>query len=58
MPLTLASSWGYTQADNLSGRGIFNNEYAPPTEGHALTSNWDLGSHNEGLRNAWKTQQI
>ena len=48
--LDTASSWGYTQADNLSGRGIFNNEYAPPTEGHALTSNWDLGSHNEGLR--------
>ena len=43
-------SWGYTQPDNLSGRGIFNNEYAPATEGHALTSNWDLGSHNEGLR--------
>ena len=37
-------------SDNLSGRGIFNNEYAPPTEGHALTSNWVLGSHNEGLR--------
>ena len=48
--LDTASSWGYTQSDNLSGRGIFNNEYAPPTEGHALTSNWDLGSHNEGLR--------
>ena len=48
--LDTPSSWGYTQADNLSGRGIFNNEYAPATEGHALTSNWDLGSHNEGLR--------
>jgi len=48
--LDTASSWGYTQADNLSGRGIYNNEYAPPTSGHALTSNWDLGSHNEGLR--------
>jgi len=48
--LDTASSWSYTQADNLSGRGIFNNEYAPPTEGHALTTNWDLGSHNEGLR--------
>ena len=48
--LDTASSWGYTQADNLSGRGIFNNEYAPPTMGHALTSNWDIGFHNEGFR--------
>jgi len=29
---------------------VYNNEYAPPTEGHALSTNWDLGSHNEGLR--------
>ena len=30
------------------------NEYAPPTSGHALTTNWDLGSHNEGL---WKRME-
>jgi len=48
--LDTASSWGYSTTNNLSGRGIFNNEYAPPTSGHALTTNWDLGSHNEGLR--------
>ena len=48
--LDTASSWGYDDTNNLSGRGIFNNEYAPPTSGHALTTNWDLGSHNEGLR--------
>jgi len=48
--LDTASSWGYDNANNLSGRGIFNNEYAPATSGHALTTNWDLGSHNEALR--------
>jgi hypothetical protein len=48
--LDTPSSWGYDISDNLSGRGIFNNEYAPATSGHALTTNWDLGSHNEGLR--------
>ena len=48
--LDTPSSWGYSTANNLSGRGVYNNEYAPPTEGHALTTNWDLGSHNEGLR--------
>ena len=48
--LDTATSWGFDDANNLSGRGIFNNEYAPPTSGHALTTNWDLGSHNEGLR--------
>ena len=48
--LDTASSWGYDKANNLSGRGIFNNEYAHATDGHALTTNWDLGSHNEGLR--------
>jgi len=47
--LDTASSWGFDNANNLSGRGIFNNEYAPATEGHALTTNGDLGSHNEGL---------
>ena len=48
--LDTASSWGYSTANNLSGRGVYNNEYAPPTAGSALTTNWDLGSHNEGLR--------
>jgi len=48
--LDTPSSWGYNTGNNLSGRGIFNNEYAPATSGHALTTNWDLGSHNEGLR--------
>jgi len=48
--LDTPSSWGYSTANNLSGRGIYNNEYAPATSGHALTTNWDLGSHNEGLR--------
>jgi len=48
--LDTASSWGYSTGNSLSGKGVFNNEYAPPTEGHALTTNWDLGSHNEGLR--------
>ena len=52
--LDTASSWGYSTANNLSGRGIFNNEYAPPTSGQALTTNWDLGSHNEGL---WKRME-
>ena len=48
--LDTPSSWGFDTTDNLSGHGIYNNEYAPPTSGHALTTNWDLGSHNEGLR--------
>ena len=48
--LDTASSWGYSTANSLSGKGIFNNEYAPPTSGSALTTNWDLGTHNEGLR--------
>jgi len=48
--LDTASSWGYDTADDLSEKGVYNNEYAPPTSGHALTTNWDLGSHNEGLR--------
>jgi hypothetical protein len=50
--LDTPSSWGYSAqaANNLSGKGVFNNEYAPPTSGSALTANWDLGSHNEGLR--------
>jgi len=48
--LDTASSWGYSTGNSLSGKGIFNNEYAPPTEGQALSTNWDLGSHNEGLR--------
>ena len=48
--LDTASSWGYNTGNSLSGKGVYNNEYAPPTEGHALSTNWDLGSHNEGLR--------
>ena len=48
--LDTASSWGYNTGNNLSGKGVYNNEYAPPTEGQALSTNWDLGSHNEGLR--------
>jgi hypothetical protein len=50
--LDTPSSWGYSAqaANNLSGKGVFNNEYAPPTSGSAFTANWDLGSHNEGLR--------
>jgi len=48
--LDTASSWGYSTVDSLSGKGVFNNEYALPTEGHALATNWDLGSQNECLR--------
>jgi len=48
--LDTASSWGYSTSNNLSGRGVYNNEFAPPTSGSALSTNWDLGSHNEGLR--------
>ena len=49
MPLILLLR-GDSTVDSLSGKGVFNNEYAPRTEGHALATNWDLGSHNEGLR--------
>jgi hypothetical protein len=48
--LDTASSWVFFSGNSLSGKGVFKNEYAPPTEGHALSTNWDLGSHNEGLR--------
>ena len=48
--LDTPSSWGYSTGNSLSGKGVFNNEYAPPTSGSALTTNWDLGTHNEGLR--------
>ena len=56
--LDTASSWGFDDGNNLSGRGVFDNEYAPPTSVHALTTNWDLGSHNDGKHQLLRKQLV